>query len=236
MAKSGIIYKGGSRAGLGDVITWHDQDELRVWIHSREGFHGRYEVGIEIQVIGPDTRQPSEEEKRARLKLATLKQNSESTDGLRALTMRTLPTGALMAEHSQMVGNVVNQNLSSSTKRVELVEEVTSKNINNKVVFRWDTAEELKQEGAKSADTILIAKIYEIQQAGGTKRLALRTAELLGVDVSVVHVAVQIARRHGWLTSRGTGLAGGTLTEEGKKKFNSVRGSERLARIMNVKN
>ena len=58
---------------------------------------------------------------------------------------------------------------------------------------------------------------------------------LLGLDVSIVHTAVQVARRNGWLTSNGVGLSGGVLTEKGNEVFLAAKGPERLARLMNRK-
>jgi hypothetical protein len=69
-------------------------------------------------------------------------------------------------------------------------------------------------------------------QSSGTRKLSSRTAELLGLDVSVVHTAVQVARRNGWLTSNGAGFSGGFLTDLGHEMFLAVRGPERLERIM----
>ena len=70
-------------------------------------------------------------------------------------------------------------------------------------------------------------------QSSGTRKLSARTADLLGLEVSVVHTAVQVARRNGWLTSNGSGVSGGVLTEVGQEMFIAAQGPMRLARIMN---
>jgi hypothetical protein len=70
-------------------------------------------------------------------------------------------------------------------------------------------------------------------QSSGNRKLSARTADLLGLEVSVVHTAVQVARRNGWLTSNGSGVSGGVLTEEGEEMFITAHGPVRLARIMN---
>lgn len=233
MAKSGIVFGTGSGGKLGDVITWHDLEELRVWIHSRAQGSGRNEIALEIQVVGLKPLAPSEEEKRVRLKLASIRAGRSDNLGIKSLMLRTLPTGKLLDEHAQLVGNEVNQG-KSSKRKVELVKENQGRTFRELPSLRWDTKEELEREGAKSKDAIMIAKVYVMQQASGTKRLAKRTADLLQVDVSLVHLAVQIARRNGWLTSKGSGVSGGDLTPEGEKMFTSAHGAERLSRIMNT--
>ena len=100
--------------------------------------------------------------------------------------------------------------------------------------YIWDSSEEIIQEGKKSKDAIIIAKVYEMLQSSGTRKLSARTADLLGLEVSVVHTAVQVARRNGWLTSNGSGVSGGELTEEGEKVFAAAQGPIRLAKIMNT--
>jgi hypothetical protein len=88
-------------------------------------------------------------------------------------------------------------------------------------------------QGKKSKDAIVIAKVYEMLQSSGNRKLSARTADLLGLEVSVVHTAVQVARRNGWLTSNGSGVSGGVLTKKGEEMFIAAHGPVRLARIMN---
>jgi hypothetical protein len=85
--------------------------------------------------------------------------------------------------------------------------------------------------GANSEDAILIAKIYVDQCSISTGRAAQRTAEYLGVETNLVHVALKIARRRKWLTSSGSGKAGGLLTDEGLTEFNLSAGPEREASL-----
>lgn len=233
MAKSGIVYGTGSGGKLSDVITWHDLEELRVWIHSRAHGFGRSEIALEIQVVGLGSPPPSEEEKKVRLKLATIRTSRNVDHGIKSLILRTLPTGKLLDEHAQLVGNEVNQGRSGK-KKVEIVKANQSRSFRELPILRWDTREELESEGAKSKDAIIIAKAYVMQQASGTKRLAKRTAELLQVDVAIVHLALQISRRNGWLTSKGSGVSGGDLTPEGEKKFLAAGGEKILWRFMQM--
>jgi hypothetical protein len=48
----------------------------------------------------------------------------------------------------------------------------------------------------------------------------------------LVHVALKIARRRKWLTSSGSGKAGGLLTDEGLIEFNMSAGPEREASLI----
>jgi hypothetical protein len=72
-----------------------------------------------------------------------------------------------------------------------------------------------------------VAKIYVDQCNISTVRAAQRTADYLGVDTNLVHVALKIARRNKWLTSSGSGKAGGQLTEKGTLEFSVSEGPER---------
>ena len=133
---------------------------------------------------------------------------------------------------SEIVSRINAQIGQKKNQKIQLVEEITSKSINLNDGYRWDTESEIRKAGAKSKDAILIAKVYEMLQSSGIRKLSARTAEILGIDVTAVHTAVQVARRNGWLTSNGVGIPGGVITEKGHKAFLAARGPERLERIM----
>ena len=90
------------------------------------------------------------------------------------------------------------------------------------------TGTEKPELRATSFDSILIAKVYSEQSESGNKRPAKRTAEMLQIPTSLVYVAVRTARKHGWLSSEGTGNAGGTLTKSGADEFKRIKGEVRL--------
>jgi transposase len=50
------------------------------------------------------------------------------------------------------------------------------------------------------------------------------TAQVLGIGVKTVYVAVRIARKKGWLSESVSGSAKGELTSEGHKEFKRVKG------------
>ena len=232
MNNVGYVYSGNSSERLNDVLTWHDEGDIRVWIHSKSTKTGREAVSVELQLIGPSTPKPSKEEEGLRLKLCNRRHLPGNASGFKATLFRTLPTGQLLDEHSEIVSRINAQIGQKKNQKIQLVEEITSKSVNLNDGYRWDTESEIRKEGSKSKDAILIAKVYEMLQSSGNRKLSARTAELLGVDVSVVHTAVQVARRNGWLTSNGAGISGGFFTDRGHEMFLAVRGPERLERIM----
>jgi hypothetical protein len=230
---AGYVFSGGSSERLTDVLTWHDHEGNRIWIHSKAMDKGREILSIEVQVVGPRALMPSKEEESLRLKLCAKRQIPQAAESINSKTFRTLPSGQLLDEHSEIVSRLINGKTNSKNKSVQLIEEVSSKTVDLRTIYRWDSSDEIVQEGKKSKDAIIIAKVYEMLQSSGTRKLSARTADLLGLEVSVVHTAVQVARRNGWLTSNGSGVSGGVLTEEGQEMFIAAQGPTRLARIMN---
>lgn len=230
---AGYVFSGGTGERLSDVLTWHDHDGNRIWIHSKSMDKGREILSIEVQVVGPKAVKPSKEEESLRLKLCAKRQIPSGSESVNSKTFRTLPSGQLLDEHSEIVSRLINDKNNSKSKSIQLLEEVSSRTVDLKSIYRWDSIEEIVQEGKKSKDAIVIAKVYEMLQSSGNRKLSARTADLLGLEVSVVHTAVQVARRNGWLTSNGSGVSGGVLTDEGEEMFIAAHGPVRLARIMN---
>jgi len=232
MSKVGYVFSGGDSRLQNDVLTWHDVKGYRVWVHSKASGSSREVISLEIQVVDKSATKPSKDEESLRLKLCSLSQVAKNYQPLNSTSLRTLPTGQILDEHSEVISRILNNNSSKKTRSVKLVEDVSSKTLDLKVSLHWDSSEEILTENGKSKDAIIIAKVYEMLQSTGTRKLSARTAELLGVDVSVVHTAVQVARRNKWLTSNGVGQSGGVLTEKGNEAFQKAKGPQRLARIM----
>lgn len=231
---AGYVFSGGSSERLSDVLTWHDHQDCRVWVHSKATEAGREIVSVEVQVVGKGAIKPSKEEESLRLKLCTKRQIPNISESISSKTFRTLPSGQLLDEHSEIVSRLISEKSLSKNRNVQLAEDISSRTVDLARTYRWDSSEEILQEGRKSKDAIVIAKVYEMLQSSGSRKLSARTAELLGLEVSTVHTAVQVARRNGWLTSNGSGVSGGVLTEEGEQMFLSVNGPVRLKNIMNA--
>jgi hypothetical protein len=79
---------------------------------------------------------------------------------------------------------------------------------------------------ATAEDSVLIAYVYSEQVKSGSRQPALKAANLLGIKVSLVYVAVRTARKKGWLTSTGTnGSPVGVITSAGEKEYRRIDGS-----------
>ena len=226
--QSGIVFAGGSKSQLKDVLTWHDGQGRRVWLHSRQvSESARMYLSRSVQTFSDKLPKVSEEEKRSRMKLAAMHEYQSGAE-ISATSMREIAIGQIIQIHSRLVmSELINQ---SMDKKIQLVSDIQSR-ITVDRVFRLDSAEEM---GADGKDAILIAKVYCQQSESGGRNLAKSTAEMLGIETSLVHTALRIARRNKWLTSLGAGKAGGELTELGAKKYREFKGPERLSQILSA--
>lgn len=226
--ESGIVFAGGSKTQLKDVLTWHDGQGRRVWLHSRQvSESARVYLSLSVQTFSDKLPKVSEEEKRSRMKLAAMHEYQSGAE-ITATSMREIAIGQIIQIHSRLVmSQMINQ---SMDKKIQLVSDIQSR-ITVDRVFRLDSAEEM---GADGKDAILIAKVYCQQSESGGRNLAKSTAEMLGIETSLVHTALRIARRNKWLTSLGAGKAGGELTELGAKKYREFKGPERLSQILSA--
>ena len=227
--ESGIVFAGGSKTQLKDVLTWHDSQGRRIWLHSRQTSESaRTYISLSVQTFPNKLPKVSEEEKRLRMKLAAMHEFQSGTE-ISATSMREIATGEIIQIHSRLLmSEKINQSMG---KKIQLVNEIQSRTTSAHRIFKFDTAEEM---GADGKDAILIAKLYCQQSESGGRNSAKSTAEMLGIETSLVHTALRIARRNKWLTSLGAGKAGGELTELGTKKFKEFRGPERLSLILSA--
>jgi hypothetical protein len=162
------------------------------------------------------------------MKLATLHEYQLGAE-ISATAMREIATGEIIQTHSRLVmSEMINQ---STGKKIQLVSEIQTRTSSAHRLFKFDTAEEM---GADGKDAILIAKLYCQQSESGGRNSAKSTAEILGIETSLVHTALRIARRNKWLTSLGAGKAGGVLTDLGAKKYIEFKGPERLSIILSA--
>jgi len=221
------IYDGDSLQTSNRVLTWHDETSYRYWIGSHRTPSGIQVIqSFEIQRLKAKSLKPSQEELKARLKLIT--SHSDSSSVIAAGELRKLPLGEILMERAELLMATM-QRESRRKESVILISEnrtrnSLSKNSNSK-------SQSSVISGANSEDAILIAKIYVDQCSISTGRAAQRTAEYLSVETNLVHVALKIARRRKWLTSSGSGKAGGLLTDEGLIEFNMSAGPEREASL-----
>ena len=238
-SQAGFVHHPSGSALPRDILTWQVHKPFRVWVHARQGEQGFKTVGVDFQWIGSQggLSRLSPEEISLRLKLASLTAVDTSTDILQASSFRGIPMGQVLDIHSSIM---VESKLGQETKksqRIALVKDYVEKvfdsvwlesRLSKKAKQRPDTGE-LRD---KTNDSLIVAYVYAKQSEGGTKRAAKRTGELLGISNDMVYMALRVARKHGWLTSQGSGNSGGSLTELGLQQFAVIKGEAILKDIL----
>jgi len=199
--RSGHICDGESLQDSKRVLTWHDEFPYRFWIGSLRTITGSQIIqSFEVQRLKRDAPNPSLKEQRLRLNLISnvVDQNNNT---LTAGKFRSLPLGEILIERAELLMAAL-QRESWKLGSVTLIKDSQVRNSKNKV--KREMIENSIIKGANVDDAILIAKIYVDQCKISTVRAAQRTADYLGVEVKLVHVALKIARRNMWLTSIGS--------------------------------
>jgi hypothetical protein len=259
-SQSGMVQSPGSVGVPVDVLTWHDFNNFRVWVHSRKIKDGHRPIGLAIESLAPGSPKPSEDESELRLQLAAQAKGKTSDSFLQASSLRGMPLGQILEFHSALltktkftsdyevllksamratltdvkprtkskVFDTDWQNKSLVIRTNKKGQKSISVERNSDMVLSETTSTDNRELRARSEDSILIAKVYAEQSESGNKRPAKRTAEMLQISTSLVYVAVRTARKHGWLSSEGTGNAGGTLTKSGADEFKRIKGEVRL--------
>jgi len=255
---SGIAYKPSAGVAPSDFLTWHDSRGFRVWVHSRFFTDGYKQVAIEVQGIGQDVPAISELELSSRLELAALRAVTEASPTVGPGAFRNIAVGQIIETHSRLIDKHRRKQELAANNKIRIVKKIEVERVNiestnepkhkgfaqagskDAVANKWTTKNpkvsnlELR---ATARDSIFIAYVYAEQVKTGSRQAALRTANLLGIEVSLVYVAVRRARKKGWLTSTGTnGQAVGTLTQEGEKEFIKVDGRKMFEHYVMGKN
>ena len=138
--ESGIVFAGGSKSQLKDVLTWHDGQGRRVWLHSRQTLEsGRVYISLSVQTFSSKLPKVSEEEKRLRMKLAAMHEYQLGAE-ISATSMREIATGEIIQTHSRLVmSEMINQRMD---RKIQLVSEIQSRTTSAHRLFLLDTAEE----------------------------------------------------------------------------------------------
>jgi hypothetical protein len=231
----GLVVASGHPRALDIAVTWHDVEPLRIWVGSRRQLQSggaRVTVSVDFQYLGAISKDPSSAERKARLELLNVTHlDSNSASELDAIAIRTFAVGQILEEHAKLIGEAVFKLESRPSHRLSVVGDVTTTSSRkNKTRGRNQSHRELL--GNSNADNILISYVYARQFEAGATKLAKRTADLLGIDVGVVHVALKIARRNGWVTSLGAGKSGGQLTDLGEEVFEDYDGPSRYQELV----
>lgn len=236
---SGVVYDQMGGELPANILTWHDVVPHRVWVHSRLTEDGHKPLSIEFQWIGQSTETPSipDEEIEARLFLAKVKVGESVSTEINASTLRAFSLGLILDNHATMVTKRKLKNRDDSRTKLRVagrfeIETFTDRDLAwqpmalatpqlNRTVLR-----------ATSSDSLLIAKVYSEQTESGNKRPAKSTANLLHIETAMVYVAVRTARKNGWLSSEGTGVSGGRLTDSGQREFVSISGDKLISHYL----
>lgn len=237
--ESGVIYTSLNGGAPRDFITWHDQLPYRVWLHSRRTDEGYKQLSMEIEWQGDKAKNPTEIEINLRLEMAKIRTSSENSLGISATALRGITAGKLLETHSAIIDSQQRKLQITSKRRVSLVKNFQMETYEHALLSDVEGKKsptktekglasgrpENLELRATAEDSILIAYVYSEQVKTGSRQPALKAANLLGIKVSLVYVAVRTARKKGWLTSTGTnGSPIGVLTPEGKKEFNRIKG------------
>jgi hypothetical protein len=233
---SGVVYEQMGGELPANLLTWHDVVPHRVWVHSRLTDDGHKPLSVEIQWLGDSKEVPAitEEEIEVRLMLAKVKVGNASNTELNASTLRAFSLGQILDNHASMVTKrKLNQQSDTRTTlrvagRFEMETFTEEAFETQSMAFTTSSTNRIVLR-ATSSDSLLIAKVYSEQTESGNKRPAKSTANLLHIETAMVYVAVRTARKNGWLSSEGSGVSGGRLTESGKRDFKAINGDKLIS-------
>jgi len=221
---SGVLYK---RAGAGkmprDILTWQDLGDFRIWIHSRETDQGYKPISLEVQLLGKlrESKGVDPSEAKARAALAAIVPSDTGKSRIGHALIRQLPIGHIMEQNSILLSNEQNRNAKGSERKLKLVDSENDefRKLDIPIAKKRSITDFNPEIRATNSDSLVIAYIYAQLSAAGNKRAARHAADMLNIDPKFVYTAVRNARKKGWLTSEGLGSAGGQMTEEGTKAF-----------------
>ena len=223
----------------GWVLSWQNvslpyNKHFRIWIGAKlqdgvvEGFRE-----ITIQAFKGGYLNIMDDEVRARLKLLSLSELDDDQASLEEVSLtsdifRSLRIGEVLETHSRAIATALSEDAhKGEDNRIRLYKPSIIRYSYLKFpegILPKSVKTELNYDGRSA---ILLARVYCRLAETGESKLAKRTASLLGVDVSLVHSAVKIARKRGWMSEGQQGKAGGVLTNLGETEFRSS-GHEKL--------
>jgi hypothetical protein len=236
---SGVVYEQMGGELPANILTWHDVSPHRVWVHSRLTDDGHKPLSIEFQWIGESAEVPSiaDEEIEARLFLAKVKIGQSVDTEINASTLRAFSLGQILDNHATMVTKRKLRNSDDSRTKLRVagrfeIETFSESDLDGQPMALATTQLNRIVLRASSSDSLLIAKVYSEQTESGNKRPAKSTANLLHIETAMVYVAVRTARKNGWLSSEGTGVSGGRLTDSGHREFVSISGDKLISNYL----
>jgi len=235
----GVFWASSDPELNGWVISWQNvslpyNKRYRIWIGAKltdgvvEGFRE-----LTIQSFRDGYLNITDEEVRARLRLLSLSELDDDQDSVNEVSLtsdlfRALRIGEVLETHSRAISTALSEDANrGDDNRIRLYKPAIIRYSYLKFpegVLPKSVKTELSYD---SRSAILLARVYCRLAETGENKLAKRTASLLGVEVSLVHSAVKIARKRGWMSVGQQGKAGGVITELGEREFRSS-GQEKL--------
>ena len=249
---SGIFWEAKAH-DVSHAISWHDVvvPELgiyRVWIHAigkgllnefvgqsknRANVRMQFKIaGVEVQAHIDKFSPVSNDEKIARLQVASLKIDAPS-QGFRAALFREIPYSKIEVEHLKCM-RAFRIKIEAEYRKplrlsaVDSVPTITFKDGRSGSPVERAFRNNLEIASTK-ADSIAIAKIYSELSGAGASNIVKQICVDLDVESATIYAALRVARSQGWLTASGKGRSGGTLTKMGEKSFKELNGNITLA-------
>ena len=244
-ANAGIVYLPIGNAVPRDILTWYDFLNYRIWLHSRNSDEGYKQVAIEIQLLSEIGQKMASVEIGVRLELAKLRTGEVEGSSVTPGSFRQIPVGRIIEQHAKLISEHLRKQTKKDKQQIRLVKNyematysLELKPIKKNAVLRNSSpvkktgspessgsrAENLELR-ANARDSIFITFVYAEQVKAGSRQPALVTAQLLGIKVSLVYIAVRTARKKNWLTSNGhKGAPVGALTPEGIAEYKKING------------
>lgn len=228
VAGTGVLYSSGTvDESPRDFLTWHDKLPYRIWIHSRLTDSGYKQAGVEVEWLGTKSLAISDTEYKFRLDLVKVRSGDFINSDLGPSTFRNIALGQLLEEHVKLITTQRARRTRVGKRSINLIKDYELEKFPDTTIeFKKHkkAIQSQKKLGASNLDSILIAFVYAEQCSNGSKMPAMLTAQVLGIEVKTVYVAVRTARKKGWLSESVSGSAKGELTSEGHKEFKRVKG------------
>ena len=247
---AGIVYLPIGNQVPRDILTWYDYLDYRVWVHNRNTENGFKQLAVEVQQSGGVGVKISPLEIKARLELAKLRESAADGAAVTPRSFREIPIGRILEQHSKLIFQHVSKQSKKDKSQIRLVKdyelstyEMALRPIEGHATFGQMTVKRAENRSAEipprpenlelratTRDSIFIAYVYAEQVKAGSRQPALVTAQLLGIKVTLVYIAVRTARKKNWLTTVGQqGTPIGVLTEEGLAEYKRVNGDSLYA-------
>lgn len=241
-ARNGLVTVRARQArGAYDYITWISEQSFRYWIHSRvfESQRAQFSsvLSFEIEYLDVEAieKPPTNAQLESRIEVAVQRSTPAQTSSINSSEFRKVAIGGLLEKHSKMILKTTLDAARRPQSRLSLVNDFETNTFVAEVkVFRADEQRSKPSIGASKREALLVATLYSQRVEMGVAKPAKSVAEKLDVNVSSIYTAIRIARRNSWLTSNGSGVGGGVLTEVGKNVLRSFKDDKEFQGLIDM--